>query len=116
VELFEKSLRLSPLDPMNFNNFVGLASARQVAGDDAAAADLFIRALEERPNAHWIHRNLAPALLGCGRLEEARKSRAVLLEAYPGLTTARFREAMVFSPRVLSRISEQLRALGVPER
>ena len=31
---FRKALRLSPLDPMNFNNYVGLASAFQVAGDD----------------------------------------------------------------------------------
>ena len=55
---FEKAIRLSPLDPINFNNLVGLASARLVAGDDGAAADLFIRALQERPNAVWIHRNL----------------------------------------------------------
>jgi len=110
---FRKALRLSPLDPMNFNNYVGLASARQVAGEDSAAADLFIRALEERPNAHWIHRNLAPALWAAGRREEAEASCCELLAHYPTLTTRRFREAMVFSPRVLDRISEQLRALGV---
>lgn len=112
---FHRALRLSPLDPMNFNNHVGLASARQVAGDDAAAADLFIRALEERPNAHWIHRNLAPALWAAGREEEARASVRVLLEHYPNLTTRRFKDAMVFAPRALERICVQLAALGVPE-
>ncbi len=112
---FENALRLSPLDPMNFNNYVGLASARQVAGDDNGAADLFIRALEERPNAHWIHRNLAAALYGAGREDEARASCQALLAAYPDITTKKFREAMVFSPRALDRISEQLRTLGVPE-
>ncbi len=112
---FENALRLSPLDPMNFNNYVGLASARQVAGDDNGAADLFIRALEERPNAHWIHRNLAAALYGAGREDEARASCQALLAAYPDITTKKFREAMVFSPRALERICEQLRALGVPE-
>lgn len=112
---FERALRLSPLDPMNFNNYVGLASARQVAGDAAAAADLFLRALQERPNAHWIHRNLAPALYAAGRLDEARASCDTLLAAYPDMTAKKFREAMVFSPRALDRISEQLRALGVPE-
>ncbi len=65
-ENFEKALRLSPLDSMNFNNFVGIASAHQVAGDDSTAAETFLRALDERPNAFWIHRNLAPALLGAG--------------------------------------------------
>jgi len=110
---FERALRLSPLDPMNFNNYVGLASARQVAGDDNEAADLFLRALEERPNAHWIHRNLAPALLGAGRTQEANASRAILMSSYPDLTVAKFKEAMVFTPRVLERIADQLSALGV---
>ena len=112
---FEKALRLSPLDPINFNNFAGLGSARQVAGDDNAAADLFIRALQERPSALWIHRNLAAALYGAGRHDEAKNSRDILVQTYPGLTTRKFREAMVFSPKVLDRISQQLRALGIPD-
>ncbi len=112
---FEKALRLSPLDPINFNNYVGLASARQVAGDDNAAADLFTRALQERPNALWIHRNLAAALHAAGRRAEASASRDALLKAYPDFTVRKFREAMVFSPVVLDRISAQLCALGVPE-
>jgi adenylate cyclase len=111
---FEKALRLSPLDPMNFNNYVGLASARQVARDDRAAAGLFLRALQERPNALWIHRNLAPALFGAGRLDEARASRDILLAAYPRFAIRQYREAMVFSPAVLDRIASQLAALGVP--
>jgi len=112
---FEKAMRLSPLDPINFNNLVGLASARQVAGDDAAAADLFIRALQERPNAVWIHRNLAAALYGAGRLDEAKASAAIVMASYPGFTIARFKDAMVFTPRALDRMAEQMRALGVPE-
>ncbi len=112
---FERALRLSPLDPMNFNNYTGIASAHQVAGNDSAAADMFIRALEERPNALWIHRNLAPALLAAGRLDEAQASRVALLAAYPDLTIQRYKQAMVFSPRTLERIAEQLRQLGIPE-
>ncbi len=112
---FERALRLSPLDPMNFNNYVGMASAHQVACDDNAAADLFIRALEERPHAYWMHRNLAPALLASGRLVEAKASLEVLHATHPDLTIARFKEAMVFSPRTLERIGAQLRELGVPE-
>ena len=112
---FEKALRLSPLDPINFNNYNGLASACVVAGDDNAAADLFIRALQERPNALWIHRHLAPALYGAGRLQEAYASRDALLAAFPGITVRKFREAMVFTPRVLDRIAGQMRALGIPE-
>lgn len=112
---FEKAMRLSPLDPINFNNLVGLASARQVAGDDAGAADLFIRALQERPNALWIHRNLAAALCGAGRIDEARASAAIVMAAYPGYTIARYKDAMVFTPRALDRMADQMRVLGVPE-
>jgi adenylate cyclase len=112
---FEKALRLSPLDPINFNNLVGLASARQVAGDDPAAADLFIRALQERPNAVWIHRNLAACLYGAGRLEEAKTSLATLLASHPGFTIRKFREVMAFSPRALDRMTAQMQVLGVPE-
>ena len=112
---FEKAMRLSPLDPINFNNLVGLASARAVAGDDAGAADLFIRALQERPNAAWIYRNLAAALYGAGRLNEARESIAKLLVSHPGITIRKYREAMVFSPATLERMTAQMRALGVPE-
>ena len=114
-EKFEKALRLSPLDPMNFNNYVGLGSALQVAGNDSAAAEMFLRALDERPNAIWIHRNLAAALLGAGREAEAHASKTAMMEANPGMTLQRFKEAMVFSPPVLDRIGRQLVELGVPE-
>ena len=100
---------------MNFNNYVGLGSACQVAGDDDGAAEMFLRALDERPNAFWIHRNLSAALLGAGRIEEARRSRDVLLKAYPEMTVKRFKDAMVFSPAVLDRIGRQLLDLGIPE-
>ena len=112
---FEKAIRLSPLDPINFNNRVGMGSAHQVAGNDAAAAELFTLALQERPNATWIHRNLAASLVGAGRLDEARASLAKVLDAYPGFTLKRFRDAMVFTPRALDRMADQLRQLGVPE-
>ena len=112
---FDKALRLSPVDPMNFNNYVGLGLAFQVAGDDGAAAEMFQRALDERPNAHWIHRQLAPALLGAGKEQEARKSFKALLAAYPGFSIKRYKEAMVLSPRLLDRVGEQLARLGLPE-
>jgi adenylate cyclase len=113
---FNRAMRLSPLDPMNFNNIVGLGFTHQVREEDAAAADLYLRALEERPNAYWIHRHLAAALHGAGRDAEAHASRDALLAAYPDMTVAKFRDAMVISPRVLNRIGNQLLELGVPEQ
>lgn len=115
-QYFERAMRLSPLDPMNFNNLVGMASAHQVAGEDSRAADLFLRALEERPNMHWVHRNLCAALLGAGREEEARASARTLMKAHPNMTVERFKEAMVFSPSALERIGKQMAIVGVPLR
>jgi len=112
---FDKALRLSPVDPMNFNNYVGLGSAFQVAEQDNEAADMFLRALNERPNALWIYRNLSAALIGAGREEEARNSFEKLMAAYPNFRIRDFKEAMVFTPRVLDRISAQLEELGAVE-
>ena len=111
---FERSLRLSPLDPMNFNNYMGLGAARQIAGEDDVAADYFMRALQERPSALWIHRSMAPSLLAAGREREARASFDALMAAYPTLTVRKVKEALVFSPRVLDRIGDLLGRLGLP--
>ncbi len=112
---FEHAMRLSPLDPMNFNNLVGMASAHQVSRDFNESANLFQRALMERPTAYWIHRNLAPALLAAGRDEEAEISKNIMLQAYPKMSIKRYKDAMVFSAQTLEEFSVYLRKLGIPE-
>jgi adenylate cyclase len=112
---FERALRLSPIDPMNFNNYVGIGSAHEVAQRYGEAAAFYRRALEERPNANWIYRNLASVLSGAGRLEEAREVFSTLMGYYPDLTISKFKQAMVFSPAVLNRMAENLRKLGLPD-
>jgi adenylate cyclase len=112
---FERALRLSPIDPMNFNNYVGIGSAHEVAQEYDKAAALYRRALEERPNASWIYRNLASVLSGAGRADEAKQAFAVMMLTYPDLTISKFKQAMVFSPTVLNRMAENLRKLGLPD-
>ncbi len=112
---FQRALRLSPIDPMSFNNYVGIGSAHEVAQEYDQAASFYRRALEERPNASWIYRNLASVLSGAGRVEEAKQVFAKLMRYYPELTISRFKQAMVFSPAVLDRMTENLRKLGLPE-
>ena len=112
---FERALRLSPIDPMNFNNYVGMGSAHEVAQEYHKAEAFYRRALEERPNANWIYRNLAAVLSGAGRVEEAKQVFAELMRYYPDLTISKFRQAMVFSPAVLDRMAENLRKLGLPD-
>ena len=112
---FERALRLSPIDPMNFNNYVGIASAHEVAQEYDKAAAFYRRALEERPNASWIYRNLASVLSGAGRVGEAKQAFEELMLTYPDLTISKFKQAMVFSPAVLNRMAENLRKLGLPD-
>ena len=115
IEKFERALRLSPLDPMNFNNHIGIGSAHEVKGDYDQAVAFYRRGLEERPHARWLYRHLAAALAGAARMDEAREAYAQMLRVYPDLTVAKFRRAMVFSPEVLDRMVENLRKLGLPE-
>ena len=112
---FERALRLSPIDPMNFNNYVGIGSAHEVVQEYDEAAAFYRRALEERPNASWIYRNLASVLSGAGRADEAKQAFAVMMLTYPDLTVSKFKQAMVFSPAVLNRMAENLRKLGLPD-
>ena len=115
IEYFQRALRLSPLDPMNFNNYVGMASAHEVAERYDEAVAFYRRGLQERPYALWILRNLVSALVGAGRLEEAKVEFGHLCSAYPDFTIAKFKKAMVFSPAMLDRMAAHLRTIGVPD-
>ena len=112
---FERALRLSPMDPMNFNNYVGIGSAHEVAEEYDEAAAYYRRALEERPNASWLYRNIASSLSGAGRVEEAKQAFAEMLRFYPDLTVSKYKQAMVCSPATLDRMGENLRKLGLPD-
>src|ERR1700723_1735727 len=79
IEKFERALRLSPIDPMNFNNYAGIGSAHEISQDYDKAATLYLRALEEQPNARWIYRNLASTLSGAGRTAKAEEAFAEML-------------------------------------
>jgi adenylate cyclase len=115
LEHFERALRLSPLDPTNFNVHVGIGSAHHVRREFDEAVQSYRRALEERPNASWIYRQLAPALADDGRPEQAKAAFAELVEQYPDLTAARVRQALVFQPEVVEGICTRLRDLGLPD-
>jgi adenylate cyclase len=115
IENFERAIRLSPIDPMNFNNYAGIGSAHELVGEYDQAVTLYRRALQERPHASWIYRNLASALAGAGKTEEAKQAFAEMMRHYPDLTVAKFKQAMVFSQPTIERMAQHLRSLGLPE-
>jgi len=112
---FERALRLSPLDPTNFNNYVGIGAANEIAGRFGDAVASYRRALQERPHAEWILRNVVTALVGAGRMDEASAELTRLTAAYPDLTVTKYKAAMVFSSATLERMGENLRKAGLPE-
>jgi adenylate cyclase len=115
IEKFERALRLSPLDPMNFNNYVGIGAAHEIRHDYEQAVAFYRRGLEEQPHASWLYRHLACALSGAGRMEEAKQAYAQMLRSYPDLTAAKFRQAMAFPPSIVERMVDNLKKLGLPD-
>src|SRR5262249_10597202 len=91
IEKFERALRLSPLDPTNFNNYVGIGSAHETRQEYEQAVAFYQRGLEERPHARWLYRHLASAYVGAGRMEEAKAAFDQMMLAYPDMTATKFR-------------------------
>jgi len=76
---------------------------------------MYRRALQERPHAYWILRNVVSSLAGAGRMNEAAAEFKRLMAAYPDLTVTKYRNAMVFSPAVMDRMCASLRKVGLPD-
>ena len=112
---FSRALRLSPLDPMNFNVYAGIGSAYEVVQDYDQAVAHYRRALEERPHAYWINRHLASAMVGAGQMHEAAQAYDVLMSHYPDLTLASVRSALLYPDSMLNRVVANLRILGMPD-
>jgi len=60
IEHFERALRLSPFDPMNFNAFIGIGGTHFVAGRYPETVLWFEKGLLEHPGATWVYRSLVP--------------------------------------------------------
>ncbi|HSF96714.1 MAG TPA: adenylate/guanylate cyclase domain-containing protein [Thermohalobaculum sp.] len=110
-----RSIRLSPLDPMIFNNYAGLGVARSSARDYAGAVVHFERALRERPGANWIRRILAACLMGAGREAEAREVAAEMMRRDPGFTIRGYKAGVPSSDEHMNQIAALMTALGLPQ-
>jgi adenylate cyclase len=115
IEHFERALRLSPLDPLNFNVFIGIGGAHFVAGRYADAVVWMERGLIDRPGATWVYRSLVPAYALLGRDADARVGLSRLLNDYPELTVSKVLSALVYSQPTLDRTAEGLKKAGMAE-
>jgi adenylate cyclase len=116
IEHFERSIRLSPFDPMNFNALFGIGLAHYVAERYADAALWYERGRIERPGATWVYRDLVATYALLGRDDDARAGLRKLLDDYPGITISAVLSALVMFPQhVLDRHAEGLKLAGMPE-
>jgi adenylate cyclase len=115
IEHFQRATRLSPLDPMNFNVMVGIGAAHFDKAQYDEAVEWIERGLRQKPSATWIYRLLTAAYANAGRLDEARRTAAKFLEAFPGMTVSRAIDASPAGSGCIERIAEGLRQAGIPQ-
>ncbi len=115
LQYFERSIRLSPFDPLTFNTYVGMASVLEMAERYEEAIVYYEKALQERPGAKWIYRSYCSALYANGNMEKAESAFKELMVAYPELTAVKVQEAMVFPTHFMDRMVANLKRLGLPD-
>lgn len=116
IDHFQKAMRLSPVDPEKgiALSGIGMSYLMLERHDDALAWGA--HALREMPNYGSSHRVVIGALVGLGRLDEARLAAKRLLEAFPTYTLALQRRINPWQDeRFAESYVEALRSAGVPE-
>jgi len=117
IRHFQHAIRLSPLNPMNFNLHFGLGMANFVAGNYEQSAGYLEKGLLEKPEAVWANRPLAANYALLGRDAEARRVTALILEYFPGLTAKAILDALPYRKQeVIERYQGALVAAGLPAK
>jgi adenylate cyclase len=84
IESFERSIRLSPLDPLLFSTYTGISLSLISLGRFEEALASARKALRINTNFSSTWRCVVAALSNLGRDEEARQAAARVLELDPG--------------------------------
>src|SRR5512139_4187700 len=115
IEWSEQGLRLSPLDSWAWAAFDAQAMSHLLRGRYEEACRAAYRAVQANPAHSITYVQLAAALAGLGRLEEARAAAARVLELHP---TFRYRRQFLgvnCAPELASSLGRALQAAGLPE-
>ncbi len=111
---FQRSDRLSPLDPFAFNVHLGMGLAHFAAGRPLQALQFARQALSERPGLTWPHRDIAVYKAHQGDIPGAREALAQFLEKRPGMTLAGAGDSLRFmEPSLLTRYLRGLSLAGL---
>ena len=113
IRSFERSIRLSPIDPSMFSKLTGMGIAFVCLGRFDEAVSVVKKALRSNPTLAMAYRCLAAALAHLGRDVEARSAATQLLAIEPNF---RISEWMMHGGRWQPQIYiEGLRKAGLPE-
>jgi len=111
---FQRSERLSPLDPFAFNVHLGMALAHFASGRPQQALQLARQAMSVRPGLTWPHRDMAVYHAHHGDTAAARASLEKFLEMHPGMTLISVGDSLRFmEPALLSRYLRGLKLAGL---
>jgi adenylate cyclase len=113
---FQRAMRLSPFDPMNFNCLFGIGGAHWVAGRYDEALFWIRKGSLEHPPMVAIVRIMAACLVRLGRISEAREMVRQRRDDYPDLTISNVIATIPFRDAdFVRRYVEDLRKAGLPE-
>jgi adenylate cyclase len=115
IQHFERALRLSPLDPLTFNIFIGIGVAHFHKDQFVEAAAWVEKALREKPDAYWANRILSASYFYADRLQDAERALSALRARFPEVTISYLVESTPGSETFRVKLREAFRALGVPE-
>ncbi|MBV8429021.1 MAG: adenylate/guanylate cyclase domain-containing protein [Hyphomicrobiales bacterium] len=115
IEHFERAIRRSPFDPMNFNCYFGIRNAHFAAGRYEESLAWCRKGMLERPELLWPLRSMAACLALLGRIEEAREAVRLLREGHPDITIAQIIAITPHRGDYVRRYAEGLRLAGLPE-
>jgi adenylate cyclase len=115
IEHFQRAIRLSPFDPLNFNCFFGIRNAHFAAGRYEESLEWCRKGMIERPELVWPLRSMAAALGLLGRIPEAREVARQLLQANPDITISKIIAITPHRGDYARRYAEGLRKAGLPE-
>ena len=111
---FERSARLSPMDPFAFNVHLGMGLANFAAGRPQQAIAWAQRAMAERPGLTWPHRDLAVYFAHHGDLASAADARERFQRSHPEVSVASIGDGLRFMyPSLLARYLQGLRLAGL---
>ena len=117
IEHFERGMRLSPLDPLTYFAFTGMAFAHACAGRYDESVSWATKALHEQPSNAQALRVAAIAYALSDRMVDARAAMARLREVDPTLRLSNLDRVVAPLRRAedRERYIESLRKAGLPE-